>query len=194
MKKQTLDNNSLEQNALVTKSLLRATGLAFTLLAMPVFASSGERTTYEYATVIDSRPIYQTVEISTPREECWNEEVVVHRRDRSDSNTPAIIGTIIGGALGNAVGHGKSNRRVGTVVGAVLGHSIGRDIVTANGSRERGRYETVRQCETVYEYREEERVVGYDVRYRYNDEEYSVRMDEEPGSQVRIRVNVQPVF
>jgi uncharacterized protein YcfJ len=194
MKKQTLDNNSLEQNALVTKSLLRATGLAFTLLAMPVFASSGERTTYEYATVIDSRPIYQTVEISTPREECWNEEVVVHRRDRSDSNTPAIIGTIIGGALGNAVGHGKSNRRVGTVVGAVLGHSIGRDIVTANASRERGRYETVRQCETVYEYREEERVVGYDVRYRYNDEEYSVRMDEEPGSQVRIRVNVQPVF
>ena len=194
MKKQTLDNNSLEQNALVRKSLLRATGLAFTLLAMPVFASSGERTTYEYATVIDSRPIYQTVEISTPREECWNEEVVVHRRDRSDSNTPAIIGTIIGGALGNAVGHGKSNRRVGTVVGAVLGHSIGRDIVTANASRERGRYETVRQCETVYEYREEERVVGYDVRYRYNDEEYSVRMDEEPGSQVRIRVNVQPVF
>ncbi len=194
MKKQTLDNNSLEQNALVRKALLRATGLAFTLLAMPVFASSGERTTYEYATVIDSHPIYQTVEISTPREECWNEEVVVHRRDRSDSNTPAIIGTIIGGALGNAVGHGKSNRRVGTVVGAVLGHSIGRDIVTANASRERGRYETVRQCETVYEYREEERVVGYDVRYRYNDEEYSVRMDEEPGSQVRIRVNVQPVF
>ncbi len=186
--------NSLETKALVRKSLLKGTGLALALLASPVFASSGERTTYEYATVIDSRPIYQTVEISTPREECWNEEVVVHRRDRSDSNTPAIIGTIIGGALGNAVGHGKSNRRVGTVVGAVLGHSIGRDIVSANGSREHRQYETVRQCETVYEYREEERVVGYDVRYRYNDEEYSVRMDEEPGSQVRIRVNVQPVF
>lgn len=187
-------NNSLHTNASARKTLLRGTGLALALLAMPVFASSGERTTYEYATVIDSRPIYQTVEISTPREECWNEEVVVHRRDRSDSNTPAIIGTIIGGALGNAVGHGKSNRRIGTVVGAVLGHSIGRDIVTANDSGERRQYETVRQCETVYEYREEERVVGYDVRYRYNDEEYSVRMDEEPGSQVRIRVNVQPVF
>ena len=119
----------------------------------------------------------------------------MNRRDRSSSNTPAILGTIIGGAIGNAVGHGKSNARIGTVVGAVLGHSIGRDIVSANGSRERSRhYETVRQCETVYEYRDEERLVGYDVRYRYNDEEYSVRMDEEPGSQVRIRVNVQPVF
>lgn len=193
MKNQTL-NNSFEKNTMVRKSLLRGTGLVLALLATPVFASSGERTTYEYATVIDSHPIYQTVEISTPREECWNEEVVVHRRDRSDSNTPAIIGTIIGGALGNAVGHGKSNRRVGAVVGAVLGHSIGRDIVSANDSRDSGHYETVRQCETVYEYREEERVVGYDVRYRYNDEEYSVRMDEEPGSQVRIRVNVQPVF
>jgi uncharacterized protein YcfJ len=56
------------------------------------------------------------------------------------------------------------------------------------------RYETVRQCETVYEYREEERLVGYQVVYRYNDEEYSVRMDNDPGEQVRLKVNVQPVF
>ncbi|MES3009113.1 MAG: glycine zipper 2TM domain-containing protein [Pseudomonadota bacterium] len=180
---------------MVSKSVLGCAGLALILLTTPALASSGERTTYEYATVIDSRPIYQIVEISSPREECWNEEVVVHRRDRSESSTPAILGTIIGGALGNAVGHGKSNRRVGTVVGAVLGHSIGRDIVTAGDGRDRStHYETVRQCETVYEYREEERLIGYDVRYRYNNEEYSVQMDEEPGSQVRIRVNVQPVF
>ena len=197
-------NNQTLKNLLATRIMTGETVLGCatatvllmsSVLASPALASSGERTTYEYAAVIESRPIYQTVEISIPREECWNEEVVVHRRDRSSSNTPAILGTIIGGAIGNAVGHGKSNARVGTVVGAVLGHSIGRDIVSANGSRERSRhYETVSQCETVYEYRDEERLVGYDVRYRYNDEEYSVRMDEEPGSQVRIRVNVQPVF
>ena len=151
-------------------------------------------TRYDYAPVLEARPVYRTVEVSTPREECWNEEVARTHRSGSDSHTPALIGTIIGGALGNAVGHGKSNKRVGTVVGAVLGHSIGRDIVAANGRDRVVRYETVRQCETVYEYHDEERLIGYDVVYRYNDEDYSVRMDEDPGDKVRVKVNVQPVF
>jgi uncharacterized protein YcfJ len=160
------------------------------LLATPSLAA----TRYEYAQVIESRPVYKSVEISMPHEECWNEEVAHTSRARSNSRTPALLGTIIGGALGNAVGHGKSNKRVGTVVGAVLGHSIGRDIVAGNSQDREMRYETVRQCETVYEYREEERLVGYQVVYLYNDEEYSVRMDSDPGEQVRLKVNVQPVF
>jgi len=149
---------------------------------------------FDYADVIESRPVYRTVEISVPREECWNEEIVSQRRARPESHTPALLGTIIGGALGNAVGHGKSNKRVGAVVGAVLGHSIGRDIVAANSRGQVTQYETVRQCETVYDYREEERLIGYQVRYRYNNEDYSVRMDNDPGDQVRVRVDVQPVF
>lgn len=188
-------NTQIIRNSKMQKSVIPGLGTKALLLVASVWATSASaNTSYEYAQVIDSRPVYQTVEVSSPREECWNEEVVSHRRSHSDSRTPAIIGTIIGGALGNAVGHGKSNRRVGTVVGAVLGHSIGRDIVAANGRNGETHYETVRHCETVYEYHEEERLIGYDVRYRYNDEEYSVRMDEEPGSQVRVRVNVQPVF
>ena len=173
-------------------TLLRAAiaGSAAVLFAMPVLAN----TRYEYADVIEATPVYQTIEVSVPREECWNEEIVSHRRSRSESHTPALLGTIIGGALGNAVGHGKSNKRVGTVVGAVLGHSIGRDIVASNNRGRVTEYETVRQCETVYEYHEEERLVGYQVRYRYNNEDYSVRMDDDPGQQVRVRVNVQPVF
>ncbi len=165
-------------------------GVTVLTLAAPAWAD----TTYQYADVLESRPIYQTVEISMPREECWTEEVETYRRSHSESRTPAILGTIIGGALGNAVGHHKSNKRVGTVVGAVLGHSVGRDIVAAN-SRDGGtHYETVRHCETAYEYREEERLIGYQVRYRYNNEDYSVQMDEDPGDQIRVRVNVQPVF
>jgi len=160
------------------------------LLATPGFAD----TRYEYAQVIESRPVYKNVEISMPHEECWDEEIAHTRATRSDSRTPAILGTIIGGALGNAVGHGRSNKRVGTIVGAVLGHSIGRDIVAGNSQDRVVRYETVRQCETVYEYREEERLVGYQVVYRYNDEDYSVRMDDDPGEQIRIKVNIQPVF
>jgi len=173
-----------------TLARLAIAGSAATLLASPVLAE----TRFEYADVIESTPVYRTVEVTVPREECWNEEVVSQRRARPESRTPALLGTIIGGALGNAVGHGKSNKRVGTVVGAVLGLSIGRDIVAANSHGRVTEYETVRQCETIYDYHEEERLIGYQVRYRYNNEDYSVRMDNDPGQQVRVRVDVQPVF
>ncbi len=171
--------------------LLRAAlaGTALAAFATPLLAESR----FDYAEVIESTPIYRTVEVSVPREECWTEEVVSHRRPHSQSNTPAILGTIIGGALGNAVGHDKSNKRVGAVVGAVLGHSIGRDIVAASSRGRVTEVETVRQCETVYDSHDEERLLGYQVRYRYHDKDYSVRMDDDPGEFVRVRVDVQPV-
>ncbi|MCG8414297.1 MAG: hypothetical protein MI746_08770 [Pseudomonadales bacterium] len=152
-------------------------------------------TSYEYAPVVESRPLYQIVEISEPYEQCWEEEVVIDRYpSRRGSNTPVLVSTIIGGAIGNAVGNGKSNKRVGAVVGAVLGHSIGRDIVR-NGNRSAIReYETVQRCETAYEQREEERLVGYQVTYLYNGEERTIRTDSDPGDQIRLRVSVQPVL
>ncbi len=166
----------------------------FSIVTLAIATPALAETRYEYAQVLDSRPVYRTVEVSVPREECWQEEVAHSHRNGSNSRTPAILGTIIGGALGNAVGHGKSNKRVGAVVGAVLGHSIGRDIVASNRGDRTTHYETVRQCETVYDYHEEERIIGYQVQYLYNNEEYSVRMDRDPGETVRIKVNIQPVF
>lgn len=175
------------RTSILVKAIAGAMGI---LMCTPVLAD----TRYEYAQVLESRPVYRSVEVSVPRQECWDEEIAHTDSVRPDSNTSAIIGTIIGGALGNAVGHNKSNKRVGAVVGAVLGHSIGRDIVASNSRERVVRYETVRQCETVYEYHDEERLIGYDVVYRYNDQDYSVRMDEDPGERVRVKVNVQPVF
>lgn len=166
----------------------------FSVIALVMAAPALAETRYEYAQVVESRPIYQTVEVSIPKQECWNEEIAHTRNNGSNSRTPALLSTLIGGALGNAVGHGKSNKRVGTVVGAVLGHSIGRDIVANNRNDREVYYETVRQCETVYDYQEEERLVGYQVQYLYNNEEYSVRMDDDPGDQVRLKINIQPVF
>jgi uncharacterized protein YcfJ len=157
--------------------------------------SASGQTTYEYGDVIETRPVYQIVEISEPMEQCWEEEVVIDRYpSRSGSRTPVLVSTIIGGALGNAVGNGKSNKQIGAVVGALLGHSIGRDIVTdRNRSRNAVRdYETVQRCETAYEQFEEERLVGYQVTYLYNGEEYSVRTDSDPGDRIRLRVSIQP--
>ncbi|GAB5497947.1 MAG: glycine zipper 2TM domain-containing protein [Pseudohongiellaceae bacterium] len=152
-------------------------------------------TSYEYAPVVESRPLYQVVEVSTPQEQCWEEEIAVdYSRQRQRSSTPVIVSTILGGAIGNAVGHNKSNKRVGAVLGAVLGHSIGRDIVRSNSRSGARGFEIVQRCETVYEQQQQERLIGYQVTYLYNGQERSIRTDTDPGDQIRLRVNVQPVL
>ncbi|MEQ8956124.1 MAG: glycine zipper 2TM domain-containing protein [Gammaproteobacteria bacterium] len=157
--------------------------------------TAGAETSYEYAQVLESRPVYQMVEVSRPQELCWEEEVVVDRYDRrNESRTPVLVSTIIGGAIGNAVGHNKTNQRVGTVLGAMLGHSIGRDIMRSNSQSGYREYQTVQRCNTVYEQHEEERLAGYQVTYLYNGEEYTVRTNSDPGDQIRIRIDVQPVL
>jgi uncharacterized protein YcfJ len=173
------------------RKLLILASLTSALSMTPSWAD----TSYEYAQVVESRPVYRVVQVSTPQQQCREEEVAIeHYPDRSGSNTPVVLSTIIGGAIGNAVGHNKSNQRVGAVLGAVLGHSIGRDIVR---NRDRGGYtdyQTVQRCETVYQEHEEERLIGYDVTYLYNGAEYAIRTETDPGEQIRLRVNVQPVL
>lgn len=175
------------------------TRLAMLLSSAALLAAhgAGAATQYDEADVTEVRPIYRIVEVSSPQEECWEEEVVRQEvRDRRDrSYTPGILGMVIGGALGNAVGNNSSSRKVGTVVGAVLGGSIARDIGRANDNRNSRVYvETEERCRTVYNTREEEKLVGYDVSYRYNGVERTVRMPEDPGATVRVRVDVEPVL
>lgn len=172
------------------------TKLIGTVAALGLVSSQafGE-TSYQTAPVVESRAIYEIVEISTPQEQCWEEETVVDRYSRgSASKTPVLVSTILGGAIGNAVGHNKSNQRVGAVLGAMLGHSIGRDIMRRNERPSSREYQTVQRCETVYQQHEEERLVGYQVTYLYNGEEYSVRTNSDPGEEIRVRVNIQPVL
>jgi len=152
-------------------------------------------TTYDTAQVVSTTPIYHTVEITTPRRECREEEVTrqERRRDRSDSATPEILGAVIGGALGNAVGHSTTNSKVGTVVGAVLGGTIAHDIDNANHEHDTVTTQTVERCRNVASTHQEDKLVGYDVRYRYNGNEQTVRMDHDPGDTVKIRVTAEPV-
>lgn len=152
-------------------------------------------TQYEEATVLSSTPVYRVVETSTPSRECWNEEVVRQRNVRSDYNsaTPNILGAVIGGAIGNAVGHRKRNKQVGTVVGAILGGSIARDIEHSSSRRGGGEYiDVVQRCRTVHNVYQEDRLIGYDVRYRYNGVEQVTRLGHDPGATMRVRVSVEP--
>ena len=143
--------------------------------------------------VISSYPVYQTVVREEPREQCYIEQVARHQY-RGKSATPAIVGTILGGALGNALGSKKSNQRVGAVVGGVLGYSIGKDVGRRHAERHGAvRYEEREVCSTVYERIEEERLTGYDVSYAYGGKTYKTRMRRDPGSTVRVRVQVEPI-
>jgi len=165
-------------------------------LGLALSASVQASTTFDEAPVLSSTPVYHLIETRAPRQECWEEDVVHEvRNDRNRSATPGLVGALIGGALGNAVGNHKSNKRVGTVVGAILGGSLASDISRARRSDGDDYYvETRERCRTTYTNIQEEKLVGYDVSYSYNGSRHTVRMPEDPGASVRVRVDVEPVL
>lgn len=151
---------------------------------------------YQYARVLSSQPVYETVAYSVPVEQCREERVPYHQDHQASrgSYTGPIVGAIIGGAIGNAVGHRKRNKQVGTAVGALLGGSIGADVARRQRHHNSGvRYTSERVCSVVHEEHYEEQLTGYRVTYRYADETYSTTMDRDPGSTLRVRVHVTPV-
>jgi uncharacterized protein YcfJ len=180
------------QNVSVLKLVTKGGMLILSLLALPSAATAQQ--SYETVAVVSAQPVYQLAQIETPQERCVEERILVDRARRQSSGTPIIVSTIIGGAIGNAVGNNKSSKRVGAVLGAVLGNSVGRDIARQSQSPDTRHYQIVERCETVFVSHEEERLLGYDVTYLFNGQQYSVRMAEDPGSQMKVRVDVQPIF
>lgn len=172
-----------------------ACALTFSL-AMSMTAQAAD-ILYDYATVVDATPLFKTVRISTPREECWDERVPQYRNHyrRGDGDAlGSVLGGVIGGAIGNEVGHSKKNKQVGAVVGAIVGSTIGKSIANSGGNRhEEVGYTTEEVCRVYQDYHEEERVIGYSVRYRYNDETYTTRMKSDPGETIKLRLAISPV-
>lgn len=174
---------------------MKKTIAAITLLALTSGAMADRNHRVDYAKVTDVRPIYESYTRKTPHQECWV-ETVRYDQDRGDrSATGTILGGIIGAAVGNELGHKKRNKQVGAVAGAVLGASIGRDISRRHETRAtESRYREVERCETRYSHRTEQRVVGYDVSYRYRGDEYRTTLDQHPGKRIKVAVSVEPVY
>ena len=144
---------------------------------------------YEYAKVVDVRPIYQTVEVERPYKECWRERKPYSRHGNRNSYTPEVFGAIIGAAVGNRFGRG-SGRDAATVAGALLGGSVARDIKhDKNRAVHRG---YVERCDVRHAYETEQRISGYDVAYKYKGNIYHTRMAEHPGDRIRVKVFVEP--
>jgi len=164
------------------------------------------REEYDYARVVDVKPIVRDVRVTTPRRECWNEtryeEVRYEDRPREPHQTAGamILGGLIGAAVGHNIGHGDG-RRAATVAGAVIGSAIGHDNAARrdrNGgysSREyrESRPYDVERCDVRYDDEYEQRIDGYRVTYEYNGQTHTTRLPYDPGDRIRVRVDVRPV-
>jgi hypothetical protein len=66
--------------------------------------------------------------------------------------------------------------------------SGGPDAVTVDGDY-RKISDGGQRCRTETNWRSTDRVLGYEVTYRYGGREYTTRMDHDPGDRLRVRVN-----
>lgn len=142
---------------------------------------------FDRAKVVRATPVYERVRYPVDEQFCWDEQVWQQRRP---SAAPAVAGAIIGGVIGNQFGHGDG-RVVATVAGAAIGGTIGHQV--ARDNYRRGAYPVTRtQCEVQRSWRTEQRIVGWDVAYRYRGVVYQTRMPERPGKRILVRVDVAP--
>ncbi|MDP5209954.1 glycine zipper 2TM domain-containing protein [Microbulbifer sp. 2205BS26-8] len=165
-----------------------------TLLSMSVSVKAGpggytgsyDADIYDYAPVTEVIPVYTDVQVRTPRTQC-REEQVAYREPASPAGT--LVGGLIGAAIGNNLGSRHHHRGGATVAGAVVGALVGNQISRTNAPVY---YTTEPRCRVVDEFTTRRELVGYDVRYRYNDRSYLTRTDHHPGDSIRVRVAVSP--
>jgi uncharacterized protein YcfJ len=161
-------------------------------IAALVAQGAGAADFVETAPVVATAPILEKVH--TPRQECWNEQVVTQAPSNSGSPLGAIIGGIAGGVIGHQIGSGRGNA-VATGAGAVAGAVIG-DKVDPNGGVFGGNanagtnQQVVQRCRSVDNWQDVVR--GYNVTYRYNGRDVTVRLPYDPGPNVQVGVSLVP--
>ncbi|WP_288130460.1 hypothetical protein [Microbulbifer sp.] len=158
---------------------------------------------YDYAIVTAVTPVYNDIQVVEPRTQCWDQPVTYQQA----SPAGAIIGGLIGAAVGRnaAKGHrhhrryhrhhyrryNRGRKAAGTVAGAAVGAVIGGVISRSAAPVQHG---TQQHCQVVEEVTRRRELVGYDVNYRYNGQEFLTRTDRHPGDKIRVRVDVTPVW
>ena len=155
---------------------------------------------YAWARVERVVPIYANAGYPVQREVCMRQpgQVVTQERYHGGGGSTAgtLLGAVIGGALGNQVGHGDG-RAAATIAGAVISGAVGNNATRGPGYYSQDQYYQpgYQSCQMQQGWREHERIVGYDVTYRYRGGWYHTRTDYPPGERIRVRVDqiVTPV-
>jgi uncharacterized protein YcfJ len=138
----------------IKESKMKKILLASVLGAVTLFG--GTKSWHETLRVVRSKPVYRTVTIRTPYEECRVRRVPVYR-DELDVPAAALLGGFAGGVLGHQVGKGHG-RDAATIGGAVVGALVGSNLAMQH---RRVSYRKRRICERHYDERRERRLVHY---------------------------------
>ncbi len=154
-------------------------------LLLPLMVSANRYNNQtNYGRVIEVEPIYQNVSVPEEQQVCDNRRYNSRYNQRNNGRTGStVLGGIIGGAIGNKFGKGNG-RDASTALGILIGASIG-------ANKKNRRHRDTCYIETYY--RDEQRMVGYDVTYEYNGNLYYTQMQDHPGDRVRLRVNVDVI-
>lgn len=167
------------------KSMMKGLAVGgFATVVLGAGAVTGFRTLTQpkFAEVVAVKEVKETV--VTPRESC--EDVLVkHQAPVKDKHRLAgtVIGGLAGGLLGSAVGGGKGNT-LATVAGAAAGGYAGNQ-VQKNMQQKDLVSKTEHRCKTVNE--KSQKVIGYNVTYRLDGQDGTVRTSFKPGSTLPVK-------
>lgn len=157
-------------------------GIAMVVLGAGAVTGYKTMTKPAFAEVVSVKEVSESV--LTPREKCEDIQVQ-HQAPVKDENRIAgsVVGGLAGGLLGSTVGGGKG-KTLATVAGAAAGGYAGnrvqknlqeKDVVTT----------TERRCKTVKE--KSQKLVGYDVAYRFGGKDGVVRTSFKPGATLPVK-------
>jgi uncharacterized protein YcfJ len=166
--------------------VLMAVATAGFAQAPPPPSASADNVHYGWADVLRVDPVYASVQVERPRQQCYEQPVV--RQERGNGTAGTVLGAVIGGVLGNTIGKGDG-RKAATVAGAVVGGAVGNSAAHRNDA---DYPDSVTRCDEVRAVSNERQLVGYDVEYRYRGEVYLSRLNYDPGERLRVRVAVSP--
>jgi uncharacterized protein YcfJ len=163
---------------------------ALIALAAAGLGAAQAETFVDSARVRSVEPQYESVAV--PRSECTSQLVseVRHTSGERDYGG-AVLGGVAGALVGNQVGRGHG-REAATALGAVVGAFAGDRI--SNGNRPQQYVEVPREvtsCRTVNDV--QTRLTGYRVGYEYRGQHLTTFMTEHPGTQLQVRVSVDPM-
>ena len=166
--------------------------LAISLLCTAGAFAAQADTFFDYARVRSAEPQYEN--ITVPREECrleWDSQP--QRNNYGNNYGGVVLGALAGGVVGNQVARGNGGREAATALGALVGAIAGNSIAGRNN-----RYEPapeaprqVNRCHAVNDV--QARLTGYNVAYDYRGQTYTTLMRENPGTNLQVRVSVEPV-
>ena len=170
----------------ISITMLRVLSCALCLF-FPVLASAshGSHEATIRVQVVHSEPVYETVRVNRPIEECRMERVPA-RTSRKPSKTVNLLGAIAGGALGRHLGHGGQEEWLGTIVGGMLGHTMADEIQEHRISHSHRYPSRMEVCHWVDHWETRRELIGYEVTYELAGREFTSFSSSRPGATMEV--------